>query len=316
MQIVDFTSKYQAQARELVLQNMQEERAHNPLLPGEAFLPPLESLAENGLGAAAVEGERLLGFLGAYGPWKPVFCTPDTAGVFSPLHAHGVQRENRERIWQRLYQAAAEKWAGAGAASHAITLFTHDTEAQKGLYLYGFGVRCMDFVQDMGRMGAAECPFVRELKKEEQSLLNPLRRRLSAHLSQSPCFMHDTVEMVEHWLRMRGENPPRAFVYEEAGRIIAYMEAVKEGENFLTYAPDMMNICGAYCLPEYRGSGVSQALLSHMASVFRREGYGRLGVDCESFNPTALHFWQKHFSVYTHSVARRIDENAVMAGRK
>lgn len=311
MKIVDFTSEWLEQAQELVLLNAREERQHAPALPSSPILPPLQSLTENGLGVAAVEGEQLLGFLGAFGPWKPVFTTPDTAGIFSPLHAHGVQQENREQIWQRLYQAAGEKWIKTGASSHAITLYAHDTAANTALYLYGFGVRCMDMIRDIRNAKPNSNAAFRELPAGEQHLLHPLRRQLSLHLSQSPCFMLDTEESIRRWLHMREEEPPRMFVAEQEGRIIAYMEAASEGENFLSNVPDTINICGAYCLPEYRGSGIAEGLLHFMAYTFRTEGYQRLGVDCESFNPTALHFWRKHFSVYTHSVVRRIDENVL-----
>jgi len=36
--------------------------------------------------------------------------------------------------------------------------------------------------------------------------------------------------------------------------------------------------------------------------------YNLLGVDFESFNPTASNFWLKYFTEYTHSVVRRIDD--------
>jgi len=40
-------------------------------------------------------------------------------------------------------------------------------------------------------------------------------------------------------------------------------------------------------------------------------GYTRLGVIFESFNPSGSGFWLKHFTAYTHSVVRRIDEYAI-----
>lgn len=49
-------------------------------------------MTQRGLAVAAVEDGLLLGYLGAYGPWQPVFCTPDVSGMFSPLHAHAVRR--------------------------------------------------------------------------------------------------------------------------------------------------------------------------------------------------------------------------------
>lgn len=311
MQIVDFTREWIPQARELIRENALEARAAVPVLPENAGIPPLDGLADNGLGAAAVEDGRLLGFLGAYGPWEPVFCTRDVRGVFSPLHAHAVQKEDGARIWRRLYQAAAQKWARAGAASHAVTLYAHDCEAQRALYLYGFGVRCMDLMRPMELIGAQREASCRELPRARRGEVTALRRELAAHLAKSPCFMLHDPEPLEAWIRKRDASDTRLFAAERDGRIVAYMEAEEDGENFLSGAPGGMNICGAYCLPQYRGTGLAQALLEEMIAAFRAEGIERLGVDCESFNPTAYGFWSKHFAVYTHSVVRRIDENAV-----
>lgn len=82
-------------------------------------------------------------------------------------------------------------------------------------------------------------------------------------------------------------------------------------ENFATQAKDMRNICGAYCLPEYRGRNIYQGLLDYMILCLKKEGFLRLGVDYESFNPTANVFWPKYFEPYTKSVVRRIDECAL-----
>lgn len=312
MQIIDFSKELIPQAQELILSNYLEERACVPVLPEEVSLPPLDALAQNGLGAAAVEDGKLLGFLGAYGPWQPVFCTRDVSGVFSPLHAHAVQRENRTLIWQRLYQAAAEKWAGAGAASHAITLYAHDTCAKDALFMYGFGVRCMDLIRPVQSLGIAPRWKCFELPSCRQRDLSPLRRDLAAHLGQSPCFMKHDPQQLEGWICKKEQSDSRIFAIEADGQIAAYIEADDDGENFVSCMPGIINICGAYCLPKFRGTGAAQALLEYMLSVFAREGFTRLGVDCESFNPTALHFWSKYFDCYTHSIVRRIDDNAVL----
>jgi GNAT superfamily N-acetyltransferase len=70
----------------------------------------------------------------------------------------------------------------------------------------------------------------------------------------------------------------------------------------------MMHICGVYAVPEARGTGLYANLLRYVEGVLAGEGYARLGVDYESFNPTALYFYPKHFAVYTNSLVRRIDE--------
>ena len=311
MQIIEFSREWIPAARELILSNYLEERAAVPALPEHVKIPPLERLTENGLSVVAVENGRLRGFLGAYGPWAPVFCTPDTRGVFSPLHAHAVEKEERVRVLRRLYQAAAERWARAGAASHAITLYAHDLQAREAMYLYGFGVRCMDLMRPVAGVELMSGWRCSELPSWRRGELTPLRRELAAHLEQSPCFMHDDPQVLEAWLKRKEALAARVFVAEREGEIIAYIEAEGDGENFVSAAPGTVNICGAYCRKEYRGTGAAQAVLGQLAAVFQAEGYVRLGVDCESINPTALGFWSKSFDAYTHSVVRRIDENAV-----
>jgi len=313
MKIVDFTKEFLPEAYRLAMENYEEERERVFSLSEKIFIPPLDELAENGLSVAAVEDDALLGFLGAFGPWQPVFCTQNVRGVFSPLHAHGAVKENRVRIYRRMYQAAAEKWVRAGAASHAISLYAHDAAAQEAFYIYGFGVRCMELMRSAGKpicVGESEFIFT-ELEKQRHAELRGLRCGLGNHLAQSPCFMQDTPEDTEKWIRRKEENPPRVFAAMKDGTPAAYIEFTDEGESFAAYAPHTANICGAYCLPEYRGKGVMKNLLGYAQSVLHAEGAERIGVDCESFNPTALGFWTKYFDEYSRSVVRRIDENAV-----
>ena len=313
MQIIDFTKEWLPQAVRLAAENYAETRAAVPALP-DAPIPPLDHFAENGMGVAAVENGTLLGFLGGFNPWGPVYCTPDTMGVYSPLHAHGVQKENRVKIWQRLYQAAGAKWAAAGAASHAITLYAHDIDAQRALYFYGFGTRCADFMRPLTDIDAPCPPGLRfaELPAAESARLRPLRRALADHLGTSPCFMLHTPEGMDDFLDRREQDPPRMFAAFDGDTPIAYIELDDEGETFASCAPGTGNICGAYCLPAYRGQKIAQALLQHIVKTLRDEGAVRLGVDCETFNPTAMGFWSKYFAPYTTSVVRRIDENAVL----
>ena len=314
MEILEFTSRWIPDAMELAEENYQEEKAAVPALPEMPHFPSLEALAENGLGVIATQEGRLLGYLGAYGPWEPVFCTPNVRGVFSPIHAHGAVLQQRDRIYQRLYQAAAEKWVRAGAVSHAVTFYAHDRMAQEAMFYYGFGMRCMDLIRNIAASGmvpTSNSEFC-ELPVERHGELLPLRTGLSDHLAQSPCFMTSAPGFLERWLEKREKQPPRVFAALVDGEIVAYLEVQKEGENFISSGKAAANICGAFCKPELRGQNRMAGLLRYAMAILEQEGYSRLGVDCESFNPTALRFWSKHFSAYTHSLVRRIDENSVI----
>ncbi len=97
------------------------------------------------------------------------------------------------------------------------------------------------------------------------------------------------------------------FAARDGERIIGFIEATFEGENYLTVHPTMRNICGAGVLPEYRGRGVMRALLSVLAEKYRAEGITVLGVDYETQNPQARGFWESVFTPYTWSWERHFD---------
>ena len=179
-------------------------------------------------------------------------------------------------------------------------------------------MRCVDAIRPM------ECIFTdgyendcndnirfRELPAGDISSLDGLRRMLSEHLGQSPCFMYSSEEEYISWLKRASQRDSRLFTASENDKIIAFTEITSDGENFATEASDMLNICGAYCLPEYRGKGIFQRLLDFTITKLKSEGYVRLGVDYESINPTANAFWSKYFTPYTYSVTRRIDEGVL-----
>lgn len=312
MNIVDFQLCHVAEAVCLAQKQLDKERAAVDL--PVCVLPDLASLA-NGLGVAAEENGRLIGYLGAYGPFHGMFGTWGTCyqeqfvGVFSPVHAHGLAQEAAERTLQRMYQAAAVRWVRAGAKHHAIALYEHDEAAKRALFRYGFGQRCADAIRRVELLNAAPVKGVSccELPAGSGDAVRQMRWALDEHLCQSPCFMARTEEGRRAWLDAVKHRDSRLFAAAADGQLIAFMEVCSDGENFISEHEGMRNICGAYCVPEWRGTGVSQLLLDHVLRAMVQDGATYLGVDYESFNPTAAGFWEKYFAPYTASVVRRID---------
>jgi GNAT superfamily N-acetyltransferase len=128
-------------------------------------------------------------------------------------------------------------------------------------------------------------------------------------LRQSPAFVPELDYVAEANGRLVGNIIyTKAKVAVQNKQICAFLKVVNMGETFVTPRPDTKHINSAFCLPKHRGKGVYQNLLNYTISTLATEGYARLGVDFESFNPTAYSSWQKYFQAYTHSVVRRIDE--------
>lgn len=318
MQVVDFTAAHINQAARIAKQNYEKERGFVPALPYIDEVPDLTPFAQNGLGVAAFEGDAMLGFLCCVPPFENAFRSTDATGVFSPMGAHGAIGENRAQVYARLYQAAGEKWAAAGASSHAVCLYAHDLTAQAQFFRYGFGMRCVDAIRELGQIEAPspEGYEFAELKPDEFLQVLPLEHLLDAHMAASPTFILRPSDTRESFIQKAEQTRPVFLAAKYRGRIAAYIRAEKGGETFIQNTPGYLHVNGAFCLPEHRGKGLHGYLLHLLAQQVRAQGYTRLGVDFESTNPAAWGFWLKHFSAYTHSVVRRVDEHAVKAAHQ
>ena len=310
MEIVNFAKEYVAAARTIALLNYQEEQKRNAVLPKIEEVPDLTYFIENGIGVVALDNGNVIGFLCFYKPWKEMFGT-HAGGTFSPMHAHGSVEENRELIYQKMYEKIAESLVAEGAYIHSISLYAGDVAGQSAFFTYGFGNRCMDAIREMksasdymdNQLVCSELPL------KEFPDIRQLRSDLNHHLTESPCFFVSVPEDEQNWLDRVEKGDRRTFaIKNQLEKVVAYIDVSDEGETFITEMPNMINICGAYCIPEYRGSGAIEYLLNYVINTLKEEGYSLLGVDYESFNPTALRFWRKHFTPYTRSLVRRIDE--------
>lgn len=313
MKIVDFEIKHVKEASMLALENYNEERKTVTILPKVEALPELTGFAKNGLGVAAYEKDKMVGFLCCYEGFDNAFGTP-AKGTFSPVNAHAATKDNRSCILKRMYQEAAKKWVKQKIAYHAIAFYAHDTVSINTMFEYGFGLRCIDAIRSMDTY---ECSSLQEgitfeeLTKGNAKYVRELRRLLEEHMGESPCFMYSSPEHFEKWIERKEESDSRLFVAKDGQKIVSFIEIADEGENFATEVNSMVNICGAFSIPEYRGTGISQSLINYAIRTLKSEGYELLGVDYEGFNPTANGFWKKHFTIYTNSVVRRIDECAL-----
>lgn len=302
MTLSDFTTNHVDEAEALALAAFERERAH-VALPEVSQTPGLQSFAGNGMGVAAFEGGAMAGFLCAYPVMNDAFGTTGVTHVYAPPFGHGAAGDNRGCVYQALYAEAARKWTQAGAASHAITLYTHDHTALNTFFRLGFGLRCVDAAMTLTRT-VCEIPegfHFMELHTGETVDLLPLIRALAGHFLDSPLFMaFDGEPSVD--------PQARYFAAVCGGKYVAYMKVSASGEHFITTDDAMMNITGAFCLPAYRGTGLYRQLLAFVGSIMVEEGFSFLGVDYESYNLAGSGFWEKHFAPYTASVARRIDD--------
>lgn len=310
MDILNFERKHIKEATAIALANYNEERQFVKELPPVYDLSGLNVFAGNGLGVAAFENGKMVGFLCCCEPFDNAFRATDVKGIFSPLGANAAVCENRPKIYAAMYQAAGEKWVKAGAVSHAICFPAHDEGLQRQFFLYGFGLRCLDAIRPMELIGCRPCAgydFM-ELPKDEFYSVYPLYLALHRHYRKSPFFMDRKPETQEEFAVSSVQDKGRYFAAKHKGELCAFLKVSATGETFAATGNSYRHIRGAYCLPEHRGKGVYQNLLDFAIAALKKDGYTGLGVNFESFNPTGRGFWLKYFSAYTNSVVRRIDE--------
>ncbi len=318
MDIIDFRKEQIAEAAALAHIYYEEERRQVSVLPETDICLRLETMADNGMGVAAYENGAMVGFMCATVPFANAFGATDVNGVFSPLGANAAVVENREDIYAALYQNAARKWVRAGAVSHGICLGAHDIAAWRQFFQYGFGLRCVDAIRPMERIVCEPCKgySFRKLSAAEYPLAYSFERMLNKHYQESPFFMNRVQEPYEAFYKTCERERERCFGAWYHGNMCAYLKVSGTGETFITQRQDYRHITGAFCLREHRGKGVVQNLLNYVIDVLQKEGYDYLGVDFESINPAAHHFWKKYFAAYTHGVVRRIDERILETERK
>ena len=310
MEFVHLTPEATKQALPLAMRQYEQaceaypELIHDGVEP--ALAAQLDELFADGYGLAAMQGGQMVGYLAYWQKIEGFF--GKCLGAFSPLHGSAFIGPKRDQVFSRLFAQVSSELLQTGHTSFAQAVFASDEEIARAMNLCGFGIRCSDAIRLTATPIAQEAipgVTVRKVGRDELPKLLPMAVALTAHLTAGPCYFPCGAPQAERSLT----NPKRrTFAAFQNDQPVAYIQLTDSGENYLTEFPDVTNICGCYALPELRGSGMASLLLDEVRANAQREGKKLLGVDCETLNPTALRFWGKHFTPYTYSYHRRIDE--------
>lgn len=314
IEFVTVDRKYAAEAAALAVSEYHEECQRCSQLIREDFSEKLygivEWLFQNKLGKIALLDGRVVGYLAFAGPWDGFF--GKVKGAFSPLGGSAFAVKDRGKLASMLFEQAGGEMAEAGICSYALSRYAHDEEVGKSFVMNGFGIRCSDAI-----MHLPDRHIVESIDEEldfsvlsgaEKQQISALKLELTRHLASAPCFFPTDLKCFADWF---DKEEIRVFTAKRKGKIIGYMALCDDGETFISESGSAANICGAYLDETERGLGAAPQLLEYLCRVCEAEGKEYLGVDCETINPTALHFWGKYFSNYTYSYARRIDERIV-----
>ena len=291
---------------EMALEAYDRERAVNPVLPevrAEDIARPLQWVLEQDLGWLAQENGATVGFLAFCPPHDGMF--GDCRGVFSPVHASAFGGSDPERTLTALLGAATEALYAQGVTSMGISRYAHEEQTLRGLCLNGYGIRCCDLMRRVEVKEAAPLPYeVRRMRPSEEEAVARLANALEEHMERTPVLLPQnrvTAQQVAEW-------DAAVYVACDGDGVFAILLVEEGGETFVDELPGTRHVGKAYCEPGHRGGGAMPALLAAAQRDLAAQGIEKLGVDCETLNPPAYRFWRRHFSAFTYSAVRRLDE--------
>lgn len=306
------SEKYVYEALDLIMSAYLEEKSAVPFLPDEKeFINTLKisirNLFNNGIGVAAILDDELIGFIAGFEVEK---LFGKCKGIYSPLYGHGGKKEYRAVLYQELYKLAAELWTEKACLTHAITLFAHDKDTVNEWFWQGFGLRCVDAIRKVVPI-CVNNPSIIIAKADIRDIpaLANIHRQHNLYYRSSPIFMpnqeEDPVADLTNWLKRDNHHLWAAYQDEKP---LGYMRIQPSAETFVSEYKDVMNITGAYVVNDERKTGIGTMLLGAIQDWLLNNRYTLCGVDFESINTTGSSFWNKHFTPYTYSMVRRIDE--------
>ncbi|ERJ12734.1 GNAT family N-acetyltransferase [Haloplasma contractile] len=304
---------YVNQALELVLSAFVKEKQSVPFLPKQQeFYSFIEEAISNlfaiGNGLMAIENDELVGFIVGF-EIKEFF--GKTKGIYVPLFGHGL-KNSYDQLYTELYKRVAELWVKDDFMMHAINIFAHDKKTINEWFWMGFGMRCVDSIKEISLSDKNDYLtdiIIKKVTEKDLPILGELHKSHNEYYRSSPIFMptvdEDPIMDLTEWCQKKDHHLWAAF---HEGKPLGYMRIQPDGESVISRSKTMMNITGGFVTATERSKGIGQLLLKEIENWLYHNNYPLLGVDFESINITGSQFWNKHFTKYTYSLVRRIDE--------
>ncbi|MBN1857683.1 GNAT family N-acetyltransferase [Candidatus Bipolaricaulota bacterium] len=320
--LAEFGPQHVLVAAALVAKRYAAMRSVIPALPEcyedpSVFTPRLRKLEQQGAGAAALKGNRLVGFV--VGVEIESFRGFPT--WLSPEWANGAGEEDRQGLHERLYAAVADLWCGKGAAvGHLVLQFAFDQDALNGWNRLGFGMATVDGVRALSSDAdldpnstrvSVSAPSgniaVRRATPADRDVLHELIRDLQTHLASSPIYLPDhSFSNLQEVTDKLDDRSQAVFIACCEGDIVGYLEIGPASNNACTIIrdPGTASITGAFVRPSARGRDFGLRLLGAAVAWAREQGYARCAVDFESMNTSASRFWSRYFDPVCVGVLR------------
>jgi GNAT superfamily N-acetyltransferase len=313
LNIVRLEEKHLEDAAALACARYKALRQHVPLMPARyekvgTILPKLRRLTKRSPGVAAIQGGRLVGFLGA-------FLIPEFRGkrsALSPEWGNAAAPEDSKRIYEEMYVHVSEHWVAHECPTHLMVMLAHDRDSIEAWHWLGFGPCSTDAVRDLNpAQGVSADIEIRRAQVEDAEAVMAFDLALHRHLAAAPTFLaqdedHDLAG-IQKWLQDPSSAVWLAYEGSKAMALLGQMSANPDACDIIV-DEGTTSINSAFTLEAARGQGVATALLNQALAWGREQGYERCAVDFEPMNILAARFWTRHFQPVCYSMMRFVGE--------
>lgn len=142
-------------------------------------------------------------------------------------------------------------------------------------------------------------------KQDNWSTIWDLTKAIIDHLRKGPVYYPGDEFTEEVYKKFYlAEDTYLHVAYDDNHKMIGIIETNGE-EN--PYVKDTINVGEVYVVSEYRGSGLSMALLEYAASFEKQRGYKYLWVENGTANFNGREFWSSRFDAYQYELNRMIE---------
>jgi len=282
-------------------------RRHDPALPAtledvSRVQGLLAGPSLNGLGAAAMDGEGVIGFL------VPLACVLwDRPAAYVPEWGWAAADAD---VVVALYEVAAVRWVEAGRTTHAVTVWADESEMEDAWHRLGFGRVVVDALRDLGPVEAPRATVpIRRASPGDAADLADLEHALWEYLAAPPiCRVHPPPGGSAETAQRLADPAQPVWMAGPDGSPVGFLWLQSEGDPPAALCSSALVRCdGALVLPGERRQGVGAALLGAAVEWARASGFTGCTLDYESANPAAARFWPwAGFRPVLHSLARKV----------
>jgi len=308
-EVKSFQEDHINDAAKLFAAYYESRRSLQPLIPERDILrqvPAVLSRLVSNPGVAAFRKGSLVGYMIETGNAEN-FMSKRTAFCID-LCAHCAVEDEKEVIYQKMYEHLSRVWVGNRYHTHEISYFSNDKVLSFAFYRLGFGMTHFELLRELEPVDGGNADvLIRKLESEEP--IKELNREHHFYYPNPPLFWipHGEYDENEEDGILSGDI--EVFAAFDRDQPVAFFSVKKESsESWLLNDKRNLRIMGAFAKEEYRHRGIGKALLREVINWAIQNECDRLYVEGESANIYGGNFWIKHFMPVVFSVRRCIDE--------